>query len=125
MPELDGVVAIVDDDASMLRALQRSLALAGYRVKVFASAERYLAEVDAAEVACAVLDIQLGSGASGLELGRRISSMHATPIVFMTGSRDPALHSRAEEIGCISFLVKPFSAVSLIDALMTLPGQGC
>jgi len=117
MPKLSRAVALVDDNASLLRALERCLAAHGYRVQAFASAEQYLAEVDAGEIACAVIDVELGAGLSGLDLGEAISCAHATPIVFMTGSRDTEYFKRARDIGCIDFLLKPFDMSRLIAAI--------
>jgi FixJ family two-component response regulator len=97
--------------------LERCLSAHGYRVQAFASAEQYLAEVDASDIACAVIDVELGAGLSGLDLGMAISSAHATPIVFMTGSRDTEYSRRARDIGCIEFLLKPFDVSRLIAAI--------
>ena len=49
------MIAVVDDDASILRALQRLLGAAGFAVKTFGSGEELLAwdELDAIE--CLVL----------------------------------------------------------------------
>jgi FixJ family two-component response regulator len=114
----NGVVALVDDDASILQALRRALVAYGYRVRAFSSAEQYLAEVDAGEVSCVVIDIHLGAGLSGLDLGDEISrSMPATPIVFMTGSADLAVQRRAIDIGCVEFLEKPFRVCALTAAI--------
>ncbi len=46
--------------------------------------------------------------------------MHATPVVFMTGSDDPALRKRAMDIGCVEFLEKPFLTSTLVAAIMKL-----
>jgi FixJ family two-component response regulator len=121
-----GVVAVVDDDESILRALERALLSHGYRVRAFASAEQYLDESDAPEVSCAVIDIQLGNGRSGLDLGEEISrSIHATPIVFMTASADPELRRRAMDIGCVEFLEKPFPTCALVAAIAKVEGSDC
>lgn len=125
MPIPAGVVALVDDDPFVLRALERALVAYGYRVKVFSSAEIYLEEANADEISCAVIDIQLGRGRSGLDLGKEISrSMHATPIVFMTASHDMALRERARDIGCVEFLEKPFLTSALIAAIVKLEVDG-
>ncbi len=121
VPVVAGDIALVDDDPYVLRALQRALVAYGYRVKAFSSAEQFLAESDAREIWCAVIDIELGGGRSGLDLGDDISrSMHATPVVFMTGSDDPALRKRAMDIGCVEFLEKPFLTSRLVAAIMKL-----
>ena len=116
-----GVVALVDDDASLLRSLERALVAYAYRVKTFTSAEQYLEGVEVGEVTCAVLDVQLGEGRSGLDLGAQIAQGRpATPIVFMSGTDDPEVRQRAAEIGCIAFLDKPFSASRLVEIVMGL-----
>ena len=121
MPIFTGVVAIVDDDPFMLRALERTLVAYAYRVKAFASAEEYLEQVDAGQVVCAVLDVHLGSGISGLDLGEKIRSAgHAMPIVFMSGTEDPTIRARAARIGCLDFLEKPFPTSRLVEVIMGL-----
>jgi FixJ family two-component response regulator len=117
-------VAIVDDDRFVLRALERVLLACGYRVQSFTSAEQYLREVNAGEIACVVVDINLGVGClSGLDLGDVIAkSLHATPIVFMTGSDELALCERARDIGCFEFLKKPFLPAKLVAALTRVEG---
>jgi FixJ family two-component response regulator len=121
-----GVVALVDDDESILRALERALVSHGYRVRAFSSAEQYLDEGVAADVSCVVIDLQLGNGRSGLELGEEIArSVHATPIVFMTGSADPALRGRAMDVGCVAFLEKPFPTCALVAAIAKVQRRDC
>jgi hypothetical protein len=60
-------VAIVDDDASVRRSLKRLVEVAGFPVNVYGSGEDLLKD-DLDEVACAVLDVNLG-GISGIETG--------------------------------------------------------
>ena len=119
-----GVVALVDDDVYVLQALERALVSYQYRVRTYTSAEEYLAHANAGEILCTVIDIQLGGGLSGLDLGEMISeSIHPTPVVFMTGSDDSALHARALDIGCAAFLHKPFLTSMLIGTIMTIEGR--
>jgi FixJ family two-component response regulator len=118
LPLGSGVVAIVDDDPSSRKSLERSLVVSGYRVQCYASAEQFMLEANAMEISCVVLDIDLGPGLTGLELGRIMSrSFHAPAIVFMTGSLNPMVKAEALEIGCVDFLPKPVDIGRLIDAL--------
>src|SRR5262245_65662105 len=64
------LVYVIDDDASLLRALRRLLAAGGFRVCTFSSAEEFL-EPAAATPACPALAIHLG-GLSGLDLQERL-----------------------------------------------------
>jgi FixJ family two-component response regulator len=113
------VVAVVDDDVFVLGGLGRVLSSYGYRVYMFTSAERYLDTADASKASCAVIDIDLRSEMSGLDLGRAISSSgKAIPIIFMTGSADPAIRKQALDMGCVAFLEKPFPSELLITAIL-------
>ena len=60
-------IAVIDDDASVRRALQRLLQSAGFTVETFSTAREFLATAYWAQTACLVLDIHL-PGMSGFEL---------------------------------------------------------
>src|SRR5262249_60756284 len=65
------IVAIVEDDPSMLRATRDLLDAHGFATVAFASAEAFLARRTLEKVGCLLLDIGLG-GMSGLELRRQL-----------------------------------------------------
>ena len=67
------VVAIVDDDPSVLKGLKRLLQTCGFKTEVFNSGEAFLERENASEPACVVLDIHLG-GISGIETRRRLTA---------------------------------------------------
>ena len=119
MAQLRTIVAVVDDDESMLRGLQRLLNASGFDTEGFSSAEAYLECVTASKASCLVLDIHLGSsGISGIELRRRLSESGSRfGVIFMTAVDDEAVYLEAMESGCTAFLRKPFSARALIDAI--------
>jgi FixJ family two-component response regulator len=116
------VVAVVDDDPAMLKAIARLLKIHGFTVEVFDSAEAFLRRDAASEAACLVLDIQL-TGISGLELRRRMrASGDKLPIIFITAVDDEAVHKEAMEAGCVAYLRKPFPATKLIGAINQATG---
>jgi FixJ family two-component response regulator len=110
-------IVVVEDDASMSRALEVILQAGGYEVVTFASAEAAL-EADAAATAdCLVLDIFL-PGISGFELyGQLVQCGSAAPVIFVTAHEEPALREAAERLGASSFLRKPFPGRMLLDAV--------
>jgi FixJ family two-component response regulator len=117
MPTLPKTIAVVDDDASMLRGIERLLGAYGFATKVFASAEAFLDRNAAADVDCLVVDIHLG-GMSGIELRHHLTASGCKlPVIFMTAFDDEATRMQAQSAGCIAFLHKPFSANLLIGAI--------
>jgi len=111
------VVAVVDDDPSMLKGLARLLNASGYDTEVFDSAEAFLDGSAACDAICLILDIHLG-GISGIELRRRLAASSSNlSIIFMTAVDDEAIQRQAMEGGCIAYLRKPFSAHLLIESI--------
>lgn len=110
------LVYVIDDDASLLRALRRLLSAGGFRVCTFASAEDFL-ESAKPTPACLVLDVHLG-GLSGLDLQERLlASGRRIPVVFITAHDDAATRERARRAGAIDYLRKPFNDESLLAGI--------
>lgn len=111
------IVAIVDDDPSMLRGIVRLLSAHGFRTQSFESAEAFLHGMGAKKAACLILDIGLG-GISGLELRRHLTASGSDlPVIFITARDDEATLREAIEAGCVAYLRKPFAGNQLIGAI--------
>jgi FixJ family two-component response regulator len=111
------LVLVVDDDAAMLRAVKRLLRQHDYEPILFSSAQSFKCHTDFDEAVCIILDINLNDG-SGIELRHHLNDAGVSvPVIFMTGNANPAVHRAALDSGCIAFLTKPFSALSLIEPL--------
>jgi FixJ family two-component response regulator len=111
------MIAVVDDDASMLKGIARLLDAHGFATKVFASAEAFLGLDDLADIDCLLLDVHLG-GMSGIELRCHLRASGCTvPVIFMTAINDKATRMQAQRAGCIAFLHKPFAANLLLGAI--------
>jgi len=110
-------VAIVEDDLSMLKGVERILGAHGFITEVYTSAEAFLERAAASEATCLVLDIHLG-GISGLELWRRLAAAGSKlPVIFMTAVDSKNIQREVSEAGCIAYLRKPFPSRQLIDAI--------
>ena len=111
------VVAVVDDDPSLRKALGRLLTTLGYRVELFASSEALMNARASLEATCLIIDINLGDG-SGLDLARRLAKFDlAVPIIFMTGGQDALIRRQCLDFGCGAFLLKPFTEEGLVEAI--------
>src|SRR5258708_1073598 len=111
------LVAIVDDDAAMLKSIERLLRAQGYATTGFTSAEEFLASGIADRAAGAVLDVHL-SGMSGIDLFPPLFVAGSNlPVVFITAFDEKATRADAFALGCIDYLEKPFETCRLTDAL--------
>jgi FixJ family two-component response regulator len=98
--------AIVDDDASLCKALSRLLTAAGIASTIYTSAEAFLTDGLIREPDCLILDIQLG-GMSGVELQRSLAATHRDiPIIFITAHDQPEVREEALRGGCLAYLRK-------------------
>ena len=111
------LIAVVDDDASICRALGRLLHSAGYVVETFASGAQFLDSAAMGHVSCLVLDIQL-TDMTGFELRERlIDARVATPIILITGHDDAAMRERVRQSGVRLYLRKPLHKRVLLGAI--------
>ena len=115
--ETEAIVFVVDDDASMRKALSNLFRSVGLRAEVFGSA-RELLESELPEVAsCLVLDIRL-PGPSGLDFQAELAKANIQiPIIFMTGHGDIPMTVKAMKAGAVDFLTKPFRDQDMLDAV--------
>lgn len=115
-------VAIIDDDASVNRALRRLLRSAGFEPRGFDSAESFLTDPSRGCFECLLLDIQL-TGMSGLELQRQLRAEgNRVPIIFITAHDDPAYRLEAFKLGCADVFRKTDPGALIIDALRGATG---
>ena len=112
------LVFVVDDDPSVLRALERLIGSAGFTVEAFESASSFLRRAPHPEgAACLVLDLQLPD-LSGLDLQNKLAnSGHPMSIVFLSGTGDVPAAAKAMRGGAVDFLVKPVDEPQLLDAI--------
>jgi FixJ family two-component response regulator len=116
-------VFIVDDDASVRKALSRLIRSAGYHVEVCSSAAEYLARDAPQPPACLVLDIRM-PGMTGLELQQAIAGTPmGLPIVFITGHGDEAIRAQSLAAGAVDVLYKPLDDQLLLGAIEQALGR--
>lgn len=117
MPVREFTVCLVDDDPSVLKALDRLLRSAGYRVEAFACPEAFLSAYDREQAGCLLLDLTM-PGMSGMEVQQRLNEAGAQlPIVFLTGQGDIPTSVRAIKDGAVDFLTKPVVDEALFAAI--------
>ena len=89
----------------------------GYLTELYASAEEFLIAAATSEAVCVVIDIHLGD-TSGVDLAISLAAMgFKLPIIFITESQDELHRQQAMDFGCTAFLLKPFPADRLSEAI--------
>lgn len=111
-------VFVVDDDASIRRALTRLIKSAGYHVQAFGSAREFLESgCHHQGPSCVVLDVRM-PGLSGLDLQRELeAASESLPIIFITGHGDIPMSVRAMKAGAVDFLPKPVKDADLLHSI--------
>ena len=117
-PSSAKIVFVVEDDASMCRALSNLFESVGLQVEVFGSASEMLEGKLPDVASCLVLDVRL-PGLSGLDFQTELAKANIhIPIIFMTGHGDIPMSVRAMKGGAIDFLTKPFRDQDMLDAVV-------
>lgn len=112
-------IAIVDDDGSVRKALQRLLAAANLQAETFVSGRDFLESLRYPLPDCLVLDLQL-PGMTGLELQRELLRCGlSVPTVVVTGYDEPAMRAQCRSIGVAAYLCKPLDDRALLAAIET------
>jgi FixJ family two-component response regulator len=116
------VIAIVDDDPSVRRALHRLVRSAGYTVQAFASAQEFLDSLPGGRAACVVLDIHL-EGMSGFDLqARLVADEVEIPVIFISAHDDAPTRERIGRSGAPAHLWKPVDGDALLGAIRRVIG---
>jgi FixJ family two-component response regulator len=112
------IVFVIDDDASMRRALTNLFQSMGLGVEVFGSAREMLQSKLPDVASCLVLDVRL-PGLSGLDFQTELAKANIhIPIIFMTGHGDIPMTVKAMKGGAVDFLTKPFRDQDMLDAVV-------
>lgn len=112
-----GHIYLIDDDASIRRALTGTLERLGYSMSVYEAPDDFLKNAVPVSPAVILLDMRMPSK-SGVEVqAELIANKWQTPIIFISGESLPAQIVRAMKQGATDFLLKPFSMESLLRAV--------
>jgi DNA-binding response OmpR family regulator len=112
-------VLVVEDDEPIAQALQRSLRLEGYEVRLAGDGIRALDEAHAFLPDLVILDLGLPR-LDGIDVARQLRADGDVPILMLT-ARD-ALDSRVQGLdsGADDYLIKPFERQELLARMRAL-----
>ena len=111
------LIAVVDDEDAIRKALQRLLRSAGMAVTSFASAIDFLGALPECKPDCVVLDLHMPL-MTGFELMAKLAALDThLPVVVITGHDTPESRTRAIAGGADAYLLKPVDDMVLMDAI--------
>lgn len=111
------VVAVVDDEFPIRKALTRLLRSAHYNVETYASGPEFVKSLAGHQPACLVLDIRM-QGMTGLDVQSWLREQGiALPIVFITALDDRQDLALAMQGGATALLRKPFGDEEFLAAV--------
>jgi FixJ family two-component response regulator len=110
-------VFIVDDDPSVLKALDRILRSMGFTVETFDSPQSFLDKCDLGRAGCVLLDLSMPQ-VSGIEVQQRlVDAGSLLTVVFLSGTAEIPDSVSAMKAGAVDFLIKPANDETLRNAI--------
>jgi FixJ family two-component response regulator len=110
-------IAVVDDDASVRKALMRLLEASSYEVKTFESACELIAALPLGVPDCMIVDLQMPT-MTGLELQHHLVRCGIKiPTIVITAHDEPGTRERCIAAGAAAYLLKPLRKIVLIAAI--------
>ncbi|MBB2919418.1 response regulator transcription factor [Cupriavidus alkaliphilus] len=120
------VIAIVDDDAAVRRAMGRLLRAFDLAVELYPGAAALLESPSLDGIACVIADVKM-PGMDGFALSAALRARGLRmPVIFMTAFDKQGYEARAQAAGGACFIGKPFEdteIVRCIERALGLPGN--
>jgi FixJ family two-component response regulator len=114
---VQNVIAIVDDDPSVLKALARMLRARALEPRTFGSAREFLASLPGERPECLIADLQMPE-MTGLELQQNLNRDGIRiPTIIITAHDETGVRKRCEAAGAVAFLAKPVQDIALLAAI--------
>ena len=113
------LIAIVDDEESIRRALTRLMVSAGFQAQSFGSGADFFASLGSSRPACVILDLHMPT-MSGFDIQECLrEENNAIPVVVITGHDSAESQQLALQAGAVAYLRKPVDDEILLRAIVT------
>jgi DNA-binding response OmpR family regulator len=115
------MVAVLDDEPEMRKALRRLLGCRGFRVQEYERAEDLLAAVDLQVPDYVLLDLHM-PGKNGFDVLEALDARRIlVPVIVITAHDEPGTEARARALGAAAYLRKPVDRDALLAAIREAP----
>ena len=121
----DLLIAVVDDEESVRKALGRLIRSAGFGVETYGSGGEFMQSLQRHRPDCVVLDLRMPT-INGFDVQNALARSGATvPVIIITGDDSPLSRERTLVNGARAYLRKPVDDAMLLDAIHTaIQGTG-
>ncbi|HEY7112146.1 MAG TPA: response regulator [Thermoanaerobaculia bacterium] len=117
------LVAIVDDEEPVRRALGRLIRSAQFEAEIFPSGDEFLETVSDHRPDCIVLDLHMPK-VDGFQVQSWLARANIRiPIIVITGQDTAESQARAMGAGAVAYLRKPVDGETLLDAIASATGR--
>jgi FixJ family two-component response regulator len=124
MARTQPLIAVVDDEEAVCRALKRLLNASSLGVVTFSSGQAFLEALPSTRPDCALLDLHM-PGLSGLDLLKRlVNAGESVPVIIITGRDDQGACAACLAAGASAYLPKPMDHAKLLQAIKKALLQG-
>jgi FixJ family two-component response regulator len=124
MPSRNVRVAIVDDDESFRRALQRLLTASGLEVEAFATGQGFLDSLQSRRPDCLLLDLQM-PGLTGQDVQKALARLDVSfPTIVITARDDAEAREACLAGSAFRYFCKPVERTDLMEAIAAALGGG-
>lgn len=123
MPEPGPVIAVVDDESEMRKALRRLLGIRGFRILEYTCGEELIDDLGAAQMDYLLLDLHM-PGVTGFEVLETLRDRRSpVPVIVVTAHDEPGTEERVRALGACAYLKKPVDRDALFSAIATAPSH--
>ncbi|MGZ8152546.1 MAG: response regulator transcription factor [Methylobacter sp.] len=118
------IIAVVDDEESVCKSLERLLRSAGLTAKTFSTGADFLRFMKTTQPDCVVLDLNMPQ-MNGFEVLERLAMESSKlPVIIITGDDSEKAYERAVKNGISAYLPKPVDGEVLLNAIADAVGDG-
>jgi len=117
MPTPKPVVAVLDDEPELRKALRRLLTGRGFCVEEYDRGSDFLAALNSRPSDCVLLDLHMPE-VNGFDVLKAFQSRHIpTPVIVITAHDEPGTAERVRLLGAAGYLKKPVDRDALLSAI--------
>jgi FixJ family two-component response regulator len=118
------IASVIDDDDSVRTAMSSLVRSLDWDVRIYASAEAFLASGIPSDVSCIISDVQM-PGMSGLDMYRHLLEIGVTqPVIFISAFASDAVRRQALDLGAMCVLTKPIDGGEVSRCLAKIGSEG-